>query len=331
MRLGLWMTPMAFHPASQAFQRNPAWSCLPLGTATALPSFVTPDDGSFEPGIGLWNPLGVGADGRLIDHIESRIRTAIEQWGVVYFKFDFLAWIDCVGPEPVDQYRYREAFVAMLDRLVAAHPDVTFQIDETNDYRLFPFESIARGPSWFQNGAPSTPRLLHNLWHLAPWVPGATIGQHTYGGGEREERAAEYLMAVALGSHLTFKTDLTTLTAAQIAAAREAVDLYTAHRDLLGGFAYPLLDEPLDGTTWTALQPWDLDDQRGMLLVYRQDNPSPQQRVPLRGLRASSFRVSDARTGEVVGVFSRSELAGEGLLVTLPATFEAGIFVIEPA
>ena len=42
----------------------------------------------------------------------------------------------------------------MLDRLQAKYPDVTFQIDETNDYRLFPFESVTRGPSWFQNGSP---------------------------------------------------------------------------------------------------------------------------------------------------------------------------------
>ena len=58
--------------------------------------------------------------------------------------------------------------MAMLDRLQRDHPGVTFQIDETNDYRLFPFESVSRAPSWFQNGSPAPDHLLHNLWNLSP-------------------------------------------------------------------------------------------------------------------------------------------------------------------
>ena len=106
---------------------------------------LDPDSGSNEAGIGLWSTAA-------IPHVESRIRRAIEQWGVEYFKFDFLVWLDCAGNG--DIYSYKDAFVAMLDRLRRDHPEVTFQIDETNDYRLFPFESVARGPSWFQNGSP---------------------------------------------------------------------------------------------------------------------------------------------------------------------------------
>ena len=59
---------------------------------------------------------------------------------------------------------------------------MTLQIDETNDYRLFPFESVARGPSWFQNGSPPPEQLLHNLWNLSPYVPAFSLGQHFLGG-----------------------------------------------------------------------------------------------------------------------------------------------------
>ena len=92
-------------------------------------------------------------------------RDAIENWGVRYFKWDFMAWLDCAGQG--DIYAFREALLAMLDRLQAKYPDVTFQIDETNDYRLFPYESVSRGPSWFQNGTPESDQLLHNLWNLS--------------------------------------------------------------------------------------------------------------------------------------------------------------------
>jgi hypothetical protein len=230
-------------------------------------------------------------------------------------------------------YDYREAFVAMLDRLIADHPTVTFQVDETNDYRLFPFESIARGPSWFQNGTPEASQLLHNLWSLAPEVPGFTLGQHVL--GNDEERAAlgvDYLMAVALGSHITFWDDLTELTDAEITAAREWVDLYRTWRHRLAGFTYPLLDDPAGGATWTALQPWDRDADAGMLLVYRQDTADSTRQVPLRGLRAGGrYVVRDVGTGVSLGTFDAAELSGSGLPVTLPERYSAAVLSIDPA
>lgn len=119
-------------------------------------------------------------------------------------------------------------------------------------------------------------------------MPGFTLGQHAL--GNADERAAlptDYLMAVALGSHMTFWSDLTTFTDEEIASARSWVDLYRTWRSRLAGFTYPLLADPAGGRTWTALQPWDRDLDRGMALVYRQDAPEPERAVPLRGVRPS--------------------------------------------
>ncbi len=138
--------------------------------------------------------------------MEGRIREAITEWQVAYFKFDFLMWVDCAGQGTM--HDYQDAFVAMLDRLKADHPGVTFQIDETNDYRLFPFASVSRGPSWFQNGTPTPDRLLHNLWDLAPWIPTESLGQHFLGGKQYDKYPVDTLMAVALLSHPTFFSDL---------------------------------------------------------------------------------------------------------------------------
>ena len=91
MRLGLWMSPMSFNPQSQTY-RGPPRLGLPARWATAPPWSTPsiPTSGSNEAGIGLWSPAA-------IPHVESRIRRAIEQWGVEYFKFDFLVWLDCAG------------------------------------------------------------------------------------------------------------------------------------------------------------------------------------------------------------------------------------------
>ena len=329
MKLGLWMSPMHFNPASQAAKRNPGWICQPVGSATAAANVADPDSGSNEAGIGQWNPEGLGVDGKLIDYIEDRIRLAIDEWEVSYFKFDFLAWLDCGGANTVSAYEYRESFLRMLDRLSADHPTVTFQIDETNDYRLFPFESVTRGPSWYANGGPDANEALHNLWVLSPYVPGYTIGQQTLA-GERDKRSTDYLMATALGSHLTYFTDLTTFTDAQVATARRWADLYHRERDRFAQFMYPLLDDPISGDSWTALQPWDADRQSGALLVYRQDSAEASRVVALRGVRGNrTYTVREALTGAVLGQFTAGQLR-TGIPISLPERFSAKVLLIDP-
>ncbi|MBI4728925.1 MAG: alpha-galactosidase [Acidobacteria bacterium] len=339
--LGLWMTPMEFNPASAAFRANPQWTCAPVGGAAALLSAAQPDDGSNEAGMGVWNPeaLGVdpdsGAPARLIDYVEGRIRRAIEVYGATYFKFDFLVWLDCAGAEPVDLYGYHDSFLAMIDRLRAAHPEVTFQIDETNDYRLFPFESVARGPSWFQNGTPGSEQLLHNLWDLAPYVPGFSIGQHALSGaGDLAARGVDYLMAVALGSHVTFWTDIdTAFSPDQRAQVKRWTDFYKANRERLATFAYPLLADPTE-RGWTALQPWNPETGRGFLLAYRQAASNATQTIPLRGMaEGRSFRLTARDPANVsasdLGLYSSAELR-KGIEVTVGAQYGYAIIEIAP-
>jgi hypothetical protein len=330
MKLGLWMNPMQFNPAADAYKRNPQWGCEPINEPLVAYNRAAPDDGSNEAGLGTWNPEATGPEGKLIDYIEGRIRNAIDNWGVTYFKFDFLAWVDCVGVEPVTAYDYRESFIRMLDRLIADHPDVTFQIDETNDYRLFPFESVSRGPSWYANGSPKSNEALHNLWLLNPYVPGFTLGQTTLG-DERGRLSSDYLMAVALGSHMTFFTDLTRLTEQQIADARRWTDLYKTYRDRFAAFTYPLLEDPLPEDNWTALQPWNPDTQTGALLAFRQDTDESTKTIALRGIRGGgSYVLRDAMTGEYVAGYTADQLRA-GIEISLPDRHSAKVLLIDPA
>ena len=331
MSMGLWMSPMHFNPASEAFAASPEWSCTLLGDALAVYNTLEPDSSSNEAGLGTWNPQAVSltTGQRLIEHIESRILRAIDEYGARYFKFDFLVWLDCADDvDPTDMYEYREEFVAMLDRVIAAHPDVTIQIDETNDYRLFPFESVARGPSWYANGQPRPNEALHNLWVLAPYVPGFTIGQGTLG-RPVEDWSTDYQMAVALGSHLTFFSDVRDWDDDRIDTARRWTDLYHRFEDRFTGMTYPLLDDPLSGASWAALQNWDLDAQRGVLLAYRQGDPSASVEVPLRGIRQDRYELRDPFTLERVDLVTGEELSS-GYEVSTADTDEAVVLLIDP-
>lgn len=330
MRLGLWMSPMHFNPAADAYRDNPEWACSPVGDGLVAANIADPDSGSNEAGIGTWNPAARSGSGRLIDYIEGRIRRAIDEYGARYFKFDFLVWLDCLDADPVTAYDYRDSFVAMLDRLIASYPEVTFQIDETNDYRMFPFESVTRGPTWYANGHPTADEALHNLWVFAPYVPGYTIGQAALA-GDRARLPTDFLMAVALPSHLTFFTDLTAYTDEEVATAAEWIEIYQRHRERFAGFAYPLLDDPLGGKTWTALQPWNPETRTGALLVYRQDHPADTTTVALRGIEGEgTYRITDARSGAVLGSYAADELRA-GIPVRLPDRHSAAVWLVDPA
>ena len=321
MRLGLWMSPTEFNPQAKVYKEHPDWACAPTGDATAAYNLADPNSGSNEAGIGAWGPAA-------FPYVESRVRDAIDHWGVTYFKFDFMVWLDCAGQG--DLYDYEDAFVAMIDRLRRDHPEVTFQIDDTNDYRLFPFASIARGPVWFQNGRPDPGGLLHNLWILAPYVPGFAIGQHMLGGDTLKRFPVATLMAAALPSHMTYINDLRTLPPAVVDEAAQWISFYKAHRDELGGVLYPLLEDPLKNG-WTALQSWDPEAGRGALLAFRQGAAAETTRIALQNVPPGrSFDLFEAPTGAYAGTVSSADLE-RGLDVTVPAPNGTKVLLVEPA
>jgi hypothetical protein len=329
MRLGLWMTPLHFHPYAVTFRENPEWICLPLGAALLAANLADPYSSSSEAGIVQWNPEAIGRDGKAIDYIESRIRVAIEQWGARYFKFDFTAWLDCAGAFPVDIYGYRESFMAMLDRVLADHPQVTLQMDETNDYRLFPFEAIARGPTWYQNGSPRPNEALHANHVLTPFVPPYALGRAAIRSGDLDTWSADYQMAVALLSHITFFNDLTNIPEAAIPRIRVWMDYYRAHREHFTQLTYPLLDEdPISGDNWAAFQTWDPARGRGALLVYRQDSADAQRRIRLRHLADGRYRLIEAPGDQQVESFDAQSLRA-GIDIGIDARHTARVFRIE--
>jgi hypothetical protein len=318
MRLGLWWSPLHFHPSSETYRRHPEWICQPVGDALLAYNTAEPEDSSNEAGIVTWGPDA-------LPHVEARLTDAIENWGVGYFKWDFMAWLDCAGQG--DVYDFRESLLAMLDRLQAKYPHVTFQIDETNDYRLFPYESVARGPSWFQNGSPDYRLLLHNIWNLSPYVPAWSLGQHFLGGRAWEEHPVDTLMAAALPSHLTFFSDLRELPDAVVEAARPWLQLYKRRRGRFTQMTYPLLEDPVHGR-WTALQSWNPERGRGALLAFRQQDERAAVEIALRNVpRGARFELTVAPDEEEMRIVTSRELR-RGLYVELPEKDTARVLLI---
>ena len=322
MKLGLWMSAMHFHPDSVTAREHPEWWCQPYASGLYAYNTAEPNEGSNEAGIVPWGPDA-------IPFVEGHIRKAITEWQVTYFKFDFLAWLDCAGQG--DFHAFRDAFVAMLDRVRADHPAVTLQVDETNDYRLFPFASTTRGPTWFQNGNPEPHVLLHNLWNLSPYVPAYAIGQHVLGGDAWKRHPVSTLMAAALPSHISYFTDIRTLPDHVVAEAGRWIGWYRANRSLFtDGVTYPLLADPLE-QGWTALQTWDPERGEGALLAFRQQSDEAARTIALRNVPGGrTFRLTSVPDGLDLGTATSEQLRA-GLPVEIAAKDGAAVIAIRPA
>lgn len=318
LKLGLWMSPAEFNPGSSTYKQHPLWACTPTGDVTAQ----IQDDS----GLGVWNMnLPV-----VRQHLTEVVDRLISQDGVREFKFDYVVWLDC---PPFNYLDYEDAYVGWVEQQQALHPGVTFELDETNDQRLWPFRSVALGPSWFDNGhlqGSSYPsRLLHDVYDAAPWIPPSDLGFGLYDGDLVKPYTANYLMPIALLGHITFWTDLTKLTPQQLRQTAWWIKWYKANRAGLAGLVYEDSNvDPVNGTASAAFQPWD--GSSGYLFAFRQDGPAGQT-VPLQGLGLStSYVLTNVRTGKVFGTYTGATLEA-GLVLTLPSDYSAEVFSIEPA
>ncbi|HEU5033829.1 MAG TPA: alpha-galactosidase [Mycobacteriales bacterium] len=315
LQLGLWMSPLEFNGSSTTYAAHPDWACAPIGDLTAQ----VQDDA----GLGVWD----ATNPQFQDYLAGVVHRLVRDDDVREFKFDFMAWVDCGSSAGVHDYAdYEAAFVDLVHRMQAENPGVTFELDETNDQRCWPFESAQIGPSWFDNAHlhAGTPlgKLLHDLWSAAPWVPTWSLGIGLYDGTLTGPYAGvsgvDFLFPLAMLTHITFWTDLTQLSPAQQTETAWWVDWYRAHRDALGPTVYELTTaDPLDGHTWAVFEPWD--GTRGYVFAFRPAGASGSVPVSLQGLDPGThYRLTDVRTGRPVATGSGARLAS-GLRLTLPA------------
>jgi hypothetical protein len=198
-----------------------------------------------------------------------------------------------------------------------------------NDYRLFPFESVSRGPTWFQNGGPSPDRMLHNLWNLSPWVPAFALGQEALSNRDFARYPVDTLMAASLLSHITFFQDIRRLPDAVIDEVRAWTDFYKRNRDLRDGVVYPLLDDPLK-RGWTALQSWDPKAGDGALLAFRQGSADASRTIALENVPAHrTFALSEGAGETPLGTVTSAELS-HGLTVEIPEAEGSRVLLIKP-
>jgi hypothetical protein len=296
MQLGLWMSLVEFNKDSTTYKQHPDWVCAPTGIATSQV-----DD---DAGLGVWDATNPALQAYLLGVVDRLVKA----YDVRELKLDFQAWVDCGAHDYLD---YEDAFLGMVREIQHRHPQVTVELDETNDQRAWPFESAAVGPSWFDNGhlhgSTKTAKLLHDLWVASPWLPTSSIGVGFLDGTLDAQHPAGYLAPMALLSHLTLWTDQAKIPAAARQEVTWWLSWYRAHRADLAGASYELTaKDPLDGAAPMVLEPWNGD--HGELFAFFQKAGSVT--VHVHGVLPSTrYRLTDVRTGRVVATRFGSQLS----------------------
>jgi hypothetical protein len=136
-------------------------------------------------------------------------------------------------------------------------------------------------------------------------------------------------MPLALISHATFWTDLTTLTPDEQAETSWWLQWFAAHRAELGPAVYELTNQdPISGQSWAAWQPWN--GGSGYVFAFRQSGGANTTALALHGLTATtSYTVTNVRTGTALGTYTGAQLTA-GLPITV-APFSATVLAIDPS
>jgi hypothetical protein len=252
--------------------------------------------------LGLWFPWFVETD---------KIAWNLEHGGFRRIKLDFMSL-----SSRHDIERLTDKVHALVDRFgpeFGVNWDATenaprmgyyFGRDHANVY----LENRENGPPPLKrlNHVRYTPRLvLRDAWHLAHYM---NLNQIQLSVQNRDRVVADltncreyphdYGFAITMmGVPLFFQ-----LTQLYDEAAREQlrpiIALYKAHRDaLLGGYVFPVGDEPCD-RAWCGFQCHSPEDDAGYLTVFREaHNKEQEARLALHFARRRTVALTDLRSG----------------------------------
>ena len=171
--------PDALQPgARRPTRQHPEWACTPVGHGPGgLQHRSSPTSGSNEAGIGAWGPAAHPA------HRVAHPRRRSSEWGVALLQVR-LPRSGSTAPAQGDLYELpRRVRRDARPPAAPTTPSVTFQIDETNDYRLFPFESVAARPDLVPERHRRRPTgCCTTSGTSRRRCPAFALGQHVLGG-----------------------------------------------------------------------------------------------------------------------------------------------------
>jgi len=317
MEFGIWIEPEMVSEESDLCRAHPDWL---LGDPRRPPL-----PGRNQHVLDLARP-------EVADHVFAQIDALLSEHSIGSVKWDHnRALSAAAGADGRAGYvRQSEAFLALLDRLIAAHPAVEFESCASGGGRI-DYQVLARaGRVWLSDSNDALERMrMQNT--AALFLPPEVVGSHV--GPRRCHTSGRVLPMttrayVAAARHMGFEFDLAELTEDERDTLARAVALHKSWRPLLAGGAFHLLDldEP------NAFGEVIVAGGRFVAFLSFVEAPARASTRPVRlaGLDAAArYRVRlanpEAVDARLSRRFSSPLLAPDGLLLSGAALCRAGI------
>lgn len=334
---GIWMEPERF--------------CASVPVRTEHPEWFLPGEGDHYR-LDLRKP-------EARQYIRSEIVRLVKTYQLAWMKVDFNFHMgrDRTGAEFWTYYRH---WYGVLDQVRAECPETFFENCASGAMRL-DIETLRHFDSHFLSDTVNPVDVLRinegAMLRLPPgrigkWAALRSIGKSvpTYGvppeqdvdkvvvpsgaTWDRSETAdLDFVARVCLSGMVGFTGDLAGLTETHRKRLAHHVAIFKRWRRFIAGSVAHLLTPPElkeNRSGWSALRLAHPDNPASLLFVYRLHDLSESRTFRLEGLDESiNYRVVDDE-GALVAQRTGGQLAREGLEVTLPRTYTAGFFAIEP-
>jgi alpha-galactosidase len=231
-------------------------------------------------------------------------------------------------------YHAVRAYYHIYEELRQLHPRLLLEICNDGG-RMIDFGSAAHG-DYFSMTDTYTPLANRRAFYDASFVlPPAML--EAYEARWPTPRPANFLYMLRSGmmGWLTVMQNTTQWTAAQHAAARQAIALYKARlRPLIRNAELFHISPRADGVHWDGMEYWDPARGQGVIFAFHgSDATEPEHRFALSGLNARAsyhLHFEDGTSRDTTA--SGQQLMTSGLQVVLPEPLSSElIFISEPA
>jgi hypothetical protein len=231
-------------------------------------------------------------------------------------------------------YHAVRAYYHIYEELRQLHPRLLLEICNDGG-RMIDFGSAAHG-DYFSITDTYTPLANRRAFYDASFVlPPAML--EAYEATWPTPRPANFLYMLRSGmmGWLTVMQNTTQWTAAQHAAARQAIALYKARlRPLIRNAELFHISPRADGVHWDGMEYWDPARGQGVIFAFHgSDATEPEHRFALSGLNARAsyhLHFEDGTSRDTTA--SGQQLMTSGLQVVLPEPLSSElIFISEPA
>jgi alpha-galactosidase len=318
LRFGLWFEPEMVNPKSELYERHPNW----LIQQPKRPF----DLGRNQMILDLTNPEVKEYAFHVVDD------TLTKYPGISYVKWDCNRFVTQPGSPYLPKDRQSHLWIdyvrnlyEIMDRLAKRHPHVEVMMCSGGGGRV-DYGAMRFAHELWPSDITDPAKRIFVQWGFSHFYPAISISNHvTPTGGH----GLKYAFDVAMSGRMGMDIDVSKLTPADHALAKNAIAAYKGIRDVVQMGEQYRLESPYKGPRTAQMF---VKGARAVVFAYTL-GAVPASPLKLQGLQAGKrYRIREINLAEgatgLEGTFDGSALLGEGLPLPAYGAYKSGVFEV---